>query len=140
MSTPPRVAREAICPPAPTRPSYTCSYISCSFPIPVTTPIFNMKIEMRQHGCVDEESDEKEDDWMTKTIYFASRDAMARYFTFIYELNDDSSEFEAAILLYISENSSLDTFLEKIISMTSEESWQLNKNLNIYIYTDVIIE
>jgi len=96
-----------------------------------------MQIDMRQHGEADEEADEDdESEWMRSNLHFTTREAMANYFTYLYR-SGAVNGFEGAILLYIEENSSLEKFLEKIGSLN--HCWQINKNLNIYIYTSVII-
>jgi hypothetical protein len=96
-----------------------------------------MKIEMREHGCADEDADEDDDTaWMSTTLHFASPDAMTNYFKYLFESNGGNG-FESAIMLHIEENSSIDEFLEKITSI--KDYWQINKNLSIYVYNSVLI-
>ena len=131
-STPPRVQRIPVCPDAPSRVRPVPT------PLPPTTPIVLMKIEMREHGCADEEVDEDDNEaWMTSTLNFASRDAMVRYFKYLFE-SGGGNGFESAIILGIEESSSLDKFLEKIAKDTGH-GFQINKNLSISVYNTVII-
>jgi len=98
-----------------------------------------MKIEMRAYGSSDDEVNEDDDEeWMTSTLNFASRDAMARYFKYLFE-SGGGNGFENAIMLYIEENSSIDEFLEKLTSMASYDRWDFNKNLNLFVYNFAII-
>lgn len=127
MSTPPRINRVLICPPAPRRPIPPP-------PPPTTTPIVIMQIDMR-----DADEDVKDDDeshWMRSNLYFTTREAMANYFTNLFN-SGGGNGFENAILLDIEENSSLEKFLEKIAS--SKDVWEINKNLSVYVYSNVII-
>jgi len=128
MSTPPRINRVPVCPPAPKRPSHLS---------PITTPIVIMQIDMRQHGDPDEEDEDDENNWMKSNLYFTSREAMANYFTYLVN-SGGGNGFENAILLDIEEHSSLEQFLEKIGSL--KDVWQINKNLSVYVYSNVIIK
>lgn len=129
IQTPPRIQRTPVCPPAPARPRRAATTP------PPTTPIVIMQIEMRQHGEADEEvDDDDESEWMRSNIYFTSREAIARYFTNL--VDGGGNGFENAIMLDIEENSSLEKFVQKITTMN--DLWQINKNLNIYVYTNVI--
>ena len=131
IQTPPRIQRVPVCPPTPSRVRPVPN------PLPPTTPIVVMKIEMREHGCADEDADEDDDTaWMSTTLHFASPDAMTNYFKYLFESNGGNG-FESAIMLHIEENSSIDEFLEKIISI--KDYWQINKNLNICVYNSVLI-
>ena len=129
MSTPPRINRVPVCPPAPRRPIPP--------PQPPTTPIVIMQIDMRQHGLHDEQVNDEDDEneWMRHNLYFTSREAMERYIEYLYKRGDGCG-FEDAIILHIQENSTLNEFLEKISTMKA--SWQLNKNLSIYIYNNIV--
>ena len=131
MSTPPRLKRELVCPPAPVRPLLVSR--------PLTTQIFIMKIQMRKNGDPDEKVEDEEDqeEWSISDLYFASRDAMAHYFNYLYQ-SGGGNGFENAIIAHIEEDSRLDKFLDKIASMTSSKCWEINKNLNIYIYNNVL--
>jgi len=130
--TPPRVQRAPICPPAPARTATIVAIPSS------TTSIVCMKIEMRGYGSSDDEVDEEDyEAWMTSTLHFASRDAMARYFTYLFE-SGFGNGYENAIMLHIEENSSTEEFLEKIANMRSYARWDLNRNLNLFIYNDVL--
>ena len=131
MSTPPRIERDLVCPPAPKRPPLVIP--------PSTTSILIMKIQIRKNGYEEEEveDDDDQEQWMTSNLYFASRDTMAHYFTYLFQ-SGNGNGYENAILTHIEENTSLDNFLQKIASMDSRDSWQLNKNLNIYIYNNVL--
>ena len=117
------------------RPQISTSLIS-----PTTTSIVSMKIQMRQHGWADDDIEDEDDaeEWMTSTLHFASREAMANYFKYLFESNGGNG-FETAILLEIFENSSLDDFIEKITQMSNYVHWDMNRNLNFYIYNDSII-
>jgi len=92
---------------------------------------------MRQHGDPDEEDDDDENNWMKSNLYFTSREAMANYFTYLVN-SGGGNGFENAILLDIEEHSSLEQFLEKIGSL--KDVWQINKNLSVYVYSNVIIK
>jgi len=131
MSTPPRLKREIVCPPAPMRPLLVSR--------PLTTQIFIMRIQMRKNGDPDDhvEDEDDQEEWMTTNLYFASRDAIAHYFNYLYQ-SGEGNGFENAIIAHIEEDSRLDKFLDKIASMTSSNSWEINKNLNIYIYNNVL--
>ena len=131
--TPPRIQRVPVCPPAPSRIRPVPNAL------PPSTPIVCMKIEMRGYGSPDEEVDEDDaEEWMTSTLNFASRDAMARYFKYLFE-SGGGNGFENAIMLYIEENSSIDEFLEKLGSMATYDRWDFNKNLNLFVYNFAII-
>jgi hypothetical protein len=92
-----------------------------------------MQIDMRQDEVKDEDD---ESEWMRSNLHFTTREAMANYFSYLFHTGGGNG-FESAILLHIEENSSIEKFLEKIGSL--KHCWQVNKNLNIYIYTSVII-
>ena len=130
--TPPRIQRAPICPPAPARPATISSILS------PTTSIVSMKIEMREHGLPDVDVDEDDDEaWMKTTLHFASRDAMTRYFTYLFQ-NGFGNGYENAIMLHIEDNSSIEEFLEKIANIAPYARWDLNRNLNLFIYNDVL--
>jgi hypothetical protein len=131
MSTPPRIERIRECPPAPKRPPLVIP--------PSTTSILIMRIQIRKNGDPDDhvEDEDDQEQWMTTNLYFTSRDAMAHYFTYLFQ-SGNGNGYENAILAHIEENTSLDKFLQKIASMDSRDSWQINKNLNIYVYTNVL--
>jgi len=95
---------------------------------------------MRQYGDekVDLDSDADAEQWMSSTLRFASPDAMTNYFKYLFERGGGNG-YENAIMLHIEEHSSVDEFLEKITSMSPYVHWDLNKNLNLFIYNDVII-
>jgi len=97
-----------------------------------------MQIDMRKHGWPDEDVDDEDDEseWMRSNLYFTSREAMERYIEYLYK-GGSGNGFEDAIMLHIEENSTLNEFLEKIVSL--KDSWQINKNLRIYVHDNVII-
>ena len=132
MSTPPRIERIRECPPAPKRPS-----LPLVFP-PSTRSILIMRIEMRKNGDADDhiEDEDDQEEWLISNLYFASHDAMVHYLTYLYQIGN-GNEYENAIIAHI-EGSRLDKFLDKLVSMTSAECWEINKNLNISIYNNVL--
>ena len=132
MSTPPATPSSGICPPAPRRPAYV------PLPQPRTTPIVIMQIDIRKHGWADENVDDEDDEteWMRTNLYFTDRHNMELYFEYLYR-SGCGNGFEEAIILHIENNSTLGEFLEKISSL--KDSWEINKNLRIYVHDNVII-
>jgi len=91
-----------------------------------------MQINLRDDEIKDEDD---ENEWMRTNLYFISRDAMGNYFKYLFQ-SGGGNGFENAILLDIEKNSTIDKFVEKIGSL--KDMWQVNKNLSIYVYNNVL--